>query len=78
RERAEGIIVADGELAKHVEKVRELGHARTYGSVVPGLAAVSVPIFDSQESLVATISVLARAQDKSYFSQAKIDTILER
>lgn len=78
RERAEGIIVADGELAKHVEKVRELGYARTYGSVVPGLAAVSVPIFDSQESLVATISVLARAQDKSYFSQAKIDTILER
>lgn len=78
RERAEGIVVDDEELSDQIESVRKLGYARTYGSVVPGLAAVSVPIFDSQHRLVATMSVLARAQDKAYFSKAKIERILEQ
>ncbi len=78
RERAEGIVVDDGELSEQIEAARKLGYARTYGSVVPGLAAVSVPIFDSQHRLVVTMSVLARSQDKTYFSKAKIGRILER
>jgi DNA-binding IclR family transcriptional regulator len=77
RERAEGIIVKDADLSKEIESVRKLGYARTYGSVVPGLAAVSVPVFDSQNCLVATMSVLARSQDKAYFSQAKIAQIVK-
>lgn len=78
RERAEGLIVADADLSKQVEEARQLGYTRTYGSVVPGLAAVSVPIFESQGHLVATMSILARSQDKSYFNKAKIARIQEQ
>lgn len=78
RERAEGIIVDDADLSKQVEEARQLGYARTYGSVVPGLSAVSVPIFESQGRLVATMSVLARSQDKTYFTKAKIASIQEQ
>jgi DNA-binding IclR family transcriptional regulator len=78
RERAEGIVVDDADLAKQVEEARQLGYARTYGSVVPGLSAVSAPIFESQGRLVATMSVLARSQDKAYFSKAKIAKIQEQ
>ncbi|CAN5146240.1 IclR family transcriptional regulator [soil metagenome] len=77
RERAKGIIVKDADLSKEIQSVRKLGYARTCGSVVPGLAAVSVPVFDSQNSLAATMSVLARSQDKTYFSEAKIARIME-
>ncbi|SMP82395.1 transcriptional regulator [Novosphingobium panipatense] len=76
-ERAKGIIVKDADLSKEIQSVRKLGYARTCGSVVPGLAAVSVPVFDSQNSLAATMSVLARSQDKTYFSEAKIARIME-
>lgn len=78
RERAEGIVVDDADLAKQVEEARQLGYARTYGSVVPGLSAVSAPILESQGRLVATMSVLARSQDKAYFSKAKIAKIQEQ
>lgn len=78
RERAEGIVVDDDRLSKQVEAARRLGYARTYGAVVPGLSAVSVPIFDSQSRLVAAMSVLARSQDRAYFSKAKIERILEQ
>lgn len=78
RERAEGIVVDDADLAKYVEEARQLGYTRTYGSVVPGLSAVSVPIFDSQGRLLATMSVLARSQDKTYFTKAKIARIQEQ
>lgn len=78
RERAEGIVVDDAELAKQVEETRKHGLARTYGSVVPGLSAVSVPVLDSQGNLVATMSILARSQDKTFFSKAKVERILQQ
>lgn len=77
RERAEGIVVDDAELAKQVEDARKQGLARTYGSVVPGLSAVSVPILDAQGRLVATMSVLARSLDKSAFSKTRLEKILQ-
>lgn len=77
REKAGGIIVDAAELAKKIEGARTLGYARTFGSVVPGLSSVSVPIFDSQSRLVATMSILARSQDKTFFSKSKIARIQE-
>lgn len=78
RERLEGIIVDELDLAKQVDEARQHGYARTYGSVVPGLAAISVPIFESQGRLVATMSILARSQDKDFFTKAKIARIKEQ
>ncbi|MBT9161120.1 MAG: DNA-binding transcriptional repressor YiaJ [Dehalococcoidia bacterium] len=77
QEQADGIIVDAAELAKELEGARTLGYARTFGSVVPGLSAVTVPIFDSRSRLVATMSVLARSQDKAFFSKSKIARIQE-
>tara|TARA_R110002020_G_scaffold394281_2_gene604350 strand:- start:1029 stop:1199 length:171 start_codon:yes stop_codon:yes gene_type:complete len=42
------------------------------------LAAISVPIFESQGRLVATMSILARSQDKDFFTKAKIARIKEQ
>ncbi len=77
-ERAEGIIIDDAVLSAQVEEAKKIGYSRTHGSVVPGLMAVSVPIFDSQERLVATMSVLGRTEDSDFFNKQKIDTILKR
>lgn len=77
-ERTEGIFVEDTVISAQVEEARNLGYARTYGTVVPGLSAVSAPIFDSQGRLVATMSVLARSQDSGFFTKSKIDIILKR
>ena len=76
-ERAEGIVVDDLELAAQMEEARRVGFARTYGTVVPGLAATSVPVLDSQDRLVATMSILARAEQKTFFSKTKIDRIID-
>ena len=77
RERAEGIVVDDLELAAQIEEAGRVGFARTYGTVVPGLSATSVPVLDSQDRLVATMSVLARAEQKAFFSKAKIERIID-
>jgi DNA-binding IclR family transcriptional regulator len=47
----------------------------TFGTVVPGLAALSVPVFDPENRLVASMSVLARAQDKNFYTKPKIERI---
>jgi len=77
RERGEGIVVDDLELAAQIEEARRMGFTRTHGTVVPGLSATSVPVLDSQDRLVATMSVLARAEQKTFFSKAKIDRITD-
>lgn len=76
-ERAEGIIVDDLRLEALIDEARQLGFARTFGTFVPGLSAVSAPILDSQNRLVATVSVLARSQHKAVFSEAKMTKIIE-
>lgn len=74
-ERAAGTIIDDGELEKLAETARVQGYTRTMGSVVPGLSAVSAPVFDPDNRLVATMSVLARTQDKDFYSARKIERI---
>lgn len=76
-ERAEGIFVDDVKLAALTDEARRVGFARTYGTFVPGLSAASVPVLDSQNRLVATMSVLARSQRKTVFSEAKMKKIIE-
>ena len=77
RERANGIVVGDDELSRRVEEARRQGYSGTFGTVVPGLSAISAPIFDSQGRLIATMSVLARTQDSDYFSAARIERIVD-
>ncbi|KKW89767.1 IclR family transcriptional regulator [Sphingobium chungbukense] len=76
QERASGLVVSDDELERQIVQARELGYATTQGTVVPGLSALSVPVFDSANRLVATMSVLSRVQDKHFYSKTKIEKIL--
>ena len=77
KERAEGIVVDDVELAALIDEARRVGFTRSYGTVVPGLSAASVPVLDSQDRLVATMSVLSRSEQKAFFSKAKIERLIE-
>jgi DNA-binding IclR family transcriptional regulator len=74
-ERVAGLSVDDKELAELTVRARELGYTRTYGTVVPGLSALTVPVFDPENRLVATMSVLSRVQDENFYSEQKIEKI---
>jgi len=75
QERASGLVVSDDELERQIVQAREMGYATTQGTVVPGLSALSVPVLDSGNRLVATMSVLSRVQDKHFYSKPKIEKI---
>lgn len=74
-ERAAGLAVPEDELEKLVEGARTCGYASNSGGVVPGLSALSAPVFDADERIVATMSVLARAQDENLYSETTIAKI---
>jgi len=46
------------DLEKHAERDRRRGYAMSFGEAIPGVASVSVPVFDSTGSVVASVSVL--------------------
>lgn len=77
-ERAAGLSVSDKELDAQVARTRERGYATTFGTVVPGLSAVTTPVLDSDSRLVATMSVLARTQEDDFYSDAKIQRIKQQ
>src|SRR3546814_10142224 len=56
-------------------EIRRQGYAKVDGQVVPGLAAISVPVFDMQEKLIAVIGVLGRMTDEKFFCQSNIDKV---
>lgn len=74
-ERAGGLVIDDKELEVQTVKAREMGYASTLGTVVPGLSAVSVPVFDPDNKLVATMSILSRVQDKNFYTKPRIERI---
>lgn len=74
-ERAAGIIIDDKELEELAAQARELGYAQTFGTVVPGLSALTAPVFDPENKLVATMSVLSRSQDKNFYTKSRIEKI---
>lgn len=75
REQTRAVLDSERSAGLSVPEDETCGFARTYGSVVPGLSAVTVPIFGVDERLVATMSVLARTQDKNFYSHRKIEKI---
>lgn len=74
-ERAAGLVIDDKEMEEASAHARETGYTMTFGTVVPGLFALSVPVFDPETRLVATMSVLARAQDKNFYTKPRIERI---
>ncbi len=74
-ERAGGLIVDDKELEQLTAQALEAGYASTFGTVVPGLSAFTVPVFDSENRVVATMSILSRVQDKNFYTKVKIEKI---
>lgn len=75
RERARGEGFSRAELAKRIVKARKEGFATTDGQVVPGLAAISVPVFDMQGWPAATMGILGRSPDSRFFTPANIAAI---
>jgi DNA-binding IclR family transcriptional regulator len=65
-----------GMVAKKVTEVRERGYARTDGSLVPGLAAMAVPVFDFQGWPVAALGLIARSEDTQFDSDFVRDELL--
>lgn len=74
-ERKAGLVLPDEELDQMIAETRKCGYAKTRGRVVPGLSAISVPVFDPDQRLLATMSVLTRSQNESFFSTQVIDRI---
>ena len=76
-ERATGHGDSRRELNRKIKSTRKDGYATVSGDVVPGLAAISVPVFDMAGWPVAVIGVLGSAADKGLLSQRNIDAALE-
>lgn len=77
KERASGDQPSRAELAGRIRQARKRGYATTDGQVVPGLAAISVPVFDLQGWPAAMIGLLGRLPDANFFSAANIDAVRE-
>ena len=75
RERAARTSIDEIELQAMLTEIRRQGYAKVDGQVVPGLAAISVPVFDMQEKLIAVIGVLGRMTDEKFFCQSNIDKV---
>lgn len=75
RERAARAAIDETELQGMLFEIRRQGYAKVDGQVVPGLAAISVPIFDMQGKTVAVIGVLGRMSDKHFFCQGNVDKV---
>jgi DNA-binding IclR family transcriptional regulator len=46
------------DLEKQLERDRRRGYATSFGEAIPGVASLSVPVFDSTGKVVASVSVL--------------------
>jgi len=76
-ERATGHGDSRRELNRKIKTTRKDGYATVSGDVIPGLAAISVPVFDMAGWPVAVIGVLGSAADKGFLSQRNIDAALD-
>jgi len=54
----EATITSLSDLEKHLENDRRRGYSMSFGEAIPGVAAVSIPVFDSTGKVVASVSVL--------------------
>lgn len=75
RERSARVALDEKDLQSKLDEIRKQGFAKVDGQVVPGLAAMSVPVFDMQGKMVAVIGVLGRMSDAQFFCQRNIDKV---
>lgn len=75
RERTNGESLSSAELTRRIAKARKEGFATTDGQVVPGLAAISAPVFDLQGWPAAVMGILGRASDTKFMTDANIAAI---
>src|SRR5690606_36321979 len=61
QDEADIAIASDHALEEVIRQVRRQSYAFISGDVVPGLSAVSAPVFDAQGKLVAAITIMGRS-----------------
>lgn len=61
-------------LKQSLAKIRQQGWAYTVGELTPGAAAISVPLWDSNGTVVAALSIAGPA---SRFSEDRLQTLIE-
>jgi DNA-binding IclR family transcriptional regulator len=72
-----GYSLSGRELGRKIKAARKDGYASVSGGVLPGLAAISVPVFDREGWPVAVIGLVGSAADKGFLGQRSIDVALE-
>lgn len=74
-ERARRDDISEAELEKRIALVRAAGYATTDGSVIPGLAAITAPVFDLQGWPAAALGIISRSSDTGFLTQRNIDAV---
>lgn len=64
------------ELAERVRKTREAGYATVAGDLIPGLSAITAPVFDMQGWPAATLGLLGYSWDQNFLTQSNIRLML--
>jgi DNA-binding IclR family transcriptional regulator len=76
-ERASGYGLSRRELSRKIKATRKDGYAITSGDVIPGLSAISVPVFDAQGWPAGVIGLVGSSADKTFLCQRNIDIALQ-
>ena len=74
---AAGRAIDDQEVAKRVRKAREDGYATAAGDLIPGLCAITAPVFDMRGWPAASIGVLGYARDQNFLTESNIRSTTE-
>lgn len=76
-ERSAGRSLPREEIARKIERARAEGYATASGDLVPGLAAISVPVFDLQGWPAAVLGLIGSSADDSFLSREHIEAARE-
>ena len=63
---------------KIVEEARQRGFAAVEGTLVPGVSAVSVPVFDHNNKIAGVIGALGRSEEIDTAAEGKVTKALLR
>lgn len=77
KERARGDGLSRAELSGLIAQARKDSYATTDGQVVPGLVAISAPVFDMQGWPAATMGILGRSTDSGFLTPTNTTAILD-
>jgi DNA-binding IclR family transcriptional regulator len=76
-ERASGYGLSRRELSRKIKATRKDGYSIVSGDVIPGLSAISVPVFDAHGWPAAVIGLVGSSTDKTFLCQRNIDIALQ-